>query len=105
MTEKQKLSRSAKWILFTVILLVISQAFFLWFMIKHIDELTSSPFVYGARKTFEENGFDISCTCTVPDRVGFSFNKDGIEYEEPKRIAPDYPEINESIFEDWVPDG
>lgn len=51
-------------ILGCIVALVVVMSIVMFYMISHVQELKSSPFVYGAQKMSEKyDGADVSCTC------------------------------------------
>lgn len=91
-------------ILGCIVVLVVVMSTVMFYMIKHVEELRSSPFIYGAKKTSEKyQGADVSCTCKIGvDTTGafgqtnrdpfFYFNASSIwtEKHERKSIASDF---------------
>lgn len=62
----QGMSINAKIILGCTITLIIFLSGAMIFMWKHIEELTASPFTYGAKKTSQAyQGSPVMCTCQV----------------------------------------
>lgn len=80
-------------ILGCIIALIVTMSMVMSYMMKHVEELRSSPFVYGAQKMSEKyNGEDVSCTCRAgvgsPTRDPFFyFNATTFWTDEHERIS------------------
>lgn len=81
--ERIEMKTETKIILGCTIILIIFLTFSMMFMLKHIDQLTENPFVYGAKRTSEvNNGSDVICSCYVSGKdEGFSFNQEGLNIQ------------------------
>lgn len=85
-----------------IIVLLVSQSFFLYFMWKHITELKSNPFIYGARKYKEVNNVEITCDCIAEGKGKFLFNTSTINHyndnivENPRGLI-DFDEVLKEI--------
>lgn len=72
------MNTNVKVILICTILLVLTLSISMTYMFKHIKELTSSPFVYGAKKTASiNNNQEVLCSCSVNNKY-FYFNQTGM---------------------------
>lgn len=91
------ISTNAKIILACTIALIIFLSGAMFFMWKYLDEMTSSPFVYGAHKTSQANGgAPLQCTCSLQKGIQqstFYFNSTDLWNEPDKE-----PFINSLAF-------
>lgn len=76
--EPKRLNPNIKIILVCTILLVLTLSISMYFMFKHLNELSKSPFVYGATQTSKlNNNSEVFCSCSVNNKE-FYFNQTGL---------------------------
>lgn len=76
-----KMNTNMKVILGCTVALVVFLSFAMYFMWIHLEELSASPLVYGAKKVAEGNGAeDVRCSCQLigSAKLPFHFNTTNI---------------------------